>query len=188
MILHASYHGHIIPLLVFFLCFVIVAVVIIVSVFIFSVAFVIIVFVPSLLRNLEKFCVIFEIFFWNVVASWCFTSVWPPRESPNFESHMQKCTLVVILSTLRSKGGYRQITLYQRNLMKCWLSLDDATYELSWFESHTSLFEFFLRFVVVVFIYCLCGNLQVFRHVCKILLHTWWPYQLNRSCIANGEP
>lgn len=99
---------------------------------------------------------------------------------------MQKCTLVVILSTLRSIGGYRQITLYQRNLMKCWLSLDDATCELSWFESHTSLFGFFLRFVVVVFIYCLCGNLQVFRHVCKVLLHTWWPYQLNRSCNPNG--
>lgn len=63
MILHASYHSHLIPLLVFFLCFVIVVVVIIVSVFIFSVAFVITVFVPSLLRNLEKFCIIFEIFF-----------------------------------------------------------------------------------------------------------------------------
>lgn len=173
MISHASYHGHIIPLLVFFLCFVIVAVVIIVSVFIFSVAFVIIVFVPSLLRNLEKFCVIFEIFFWNVVASWCFTSDWPPRESPNFESHMQKCTLVVILSTLRSIGGYRQITLYQRNLMKCWLSLDDATYELSWFESHTFYLDFscvllllFIAsvetckcFVMFVRYYCIRGGL-----------------------------
>lgn len=59
MISRASYHGHIIPFLVFFLCFVIVAVVIIVSVFIFLVAFVMIVFVPSLLRNLEEFCLVF---------------------------------------------------------------------------------------------------------------------------------
>lgn len=189
MILHASYHGHIIPLLVFFLCFVIVAVVIIVSVFIFLVAFVMIVFVPSLLRNLEEFCLIF----WDILSkcsglTGVLPAIDPPKESPNFESHMQNCTLVVILSTLRSIGGYRQITLYQRNLMKCWLSLDDATCELSWFESHTSLFGFFLRFVVVVFIYCLCGNLQVFCHVCKILLNTWWPYQLNRSCNSNGEP
>lgn len=151
MILHASYHGHIIPLLVFFLCFVIVAVVIIVSVFIFLVAFVIIVFVPSLLRNLEEFCLIF----WDILLkcsglTGVLPAIDPPRESPNFESHMQKCTLVVILSTLRSIGGYRKITLYQRNLMKCWLSLDDATCELSWFESHKSLFGFFLRFVDVV--------------------------------------